>query len=488
MTTRSAFTPQMLFPLCYHGCMTVHTPSPTLHETTVGVRRVLWIVLILNALVAAAKLITGLLTGTVSMVADGFHSSVDASSNVIGLVGIQLAAQPPDADHPYGHRRFETLATLAIGGMMLVAAWEILKTSLERALNGGEPAITPVNFAVMIGTMLLNLLVTFYERRAGRRYHSDILLADASHTASDFFVSLSVLASLAATSLGFPWMDIVVALFIVVVIVRIGLSIIGQTSNTLADRQMLDPEAVSAAVAGVPGVEQTVRIRSRGTSDAILVDVDARIKPATTTDHAYSIGRAIKERIREQFPNVEEVQVHFAPQRNQPRDYMLEARAVADALGLSVHEVIPIAVPEGVALEMHVEVMPGLTLGEAHRQVSELERRLETDLPTVREVITHIEPANIHGAPVVNTQAAIELRDQAVAIANQLYPAANWHHVAIRLALGGYAMTMHCHLPPMTSVEEAHDTAEHVETAIRTALPLIQRVTIHTEPVPDPTV
>lgn len=466
--------------------MKAMSPTATVPSSSAGntreVRRVLWIVLALNALVAAAKLVMGLATGAVSMIADGFHSSLDASSNIIGLVGLRLAAQPPDADHPYGHRRFETLATLGIGGLMLVAAWEILQTMIDRLLHGGAPEVVPLSFAVMIGTMALNLGVTRYERRRGRALRSDILLADASHTASDFLVSASVLAGLVMISLGYPWVDPLIALVIVLIIARIGLRIIRQTSDTLADRQIIDPQAVVALLADVPGLEETSRVRSRGPADAIHVDVDTRIKPAVTTDHAYAIARTIKERVRTAYPDVAEVQVHFAPQRDAALDWMLEARAVADGLGLAVHEVIPVPSRDGVALEMHVEVGPGLTLGEAHRQVSDLERRLREKLPALREVLTHIEPAHQHGAPLVQTQAALDLRDRAETIASTLYPDADWHQTAIRLALGGYALTMHCHLPASVSVEEAHAIAEHVETCIRNELPLVQRVTIHTEP------
>jgi cation diffusion facilitator family transporter len=462
------------------------SPSQT-DQTTQAVRRVLWLVLLLNVAVAAAKLATGLLTGAVAMIADGFHSSMDASSNIVGLVGIRLAAQPPDDDHPYGHRRFETLATLAIGGLLLVAAWEILQTMLERLLNGGAPEVTPASFIVMGGTLILNLAVTLYERRRGRALKSDVLLADAAHTSSDLFVSFSVLISLAVIELGYPWIDMVVGLLIVVVIGRVGLGIIGQTSNVLADRQTLDPRDVADLIKDVPGLEETVRVRSRGPADAVYVDIDARVKPALTTDHAYAIAKAIKARVRDAHPEVEEVQVHFAPQRSASTDYTLEARAVADALGLNIHEVVPIPIRDGIALEMHVEVQRGLTLVEAHQQVSELETRLKNEIPRVREVLTHIEPADAHGAPVTQSQAALELRDQALAIANQLYPDADWHHVTVRLALGGYALMMHCHLPALVSVEDAHAIAEHVETSIRNALPLVQRVTIHTEPRPEET-
>lgn len=451
-------------------------------ETTHEVRRVLWAILLLNAAVAIAKMAVGLATGAVAMVADGFHSSMDASSNVLGLVGTKLAAQPPDEDHPYGHRRFETLATLAIGGLLLVAAWEITQTTIDRILNGGSPNVTPASFGVMIGTMIVNLAVTLYERRKGTALGSDILLADASHTASDFYVSLSVIVSLAVTALGYPVIDIVVAIVIVGVITRAGFSIIGRTSNILADRQTLDPGGVKAALEGVPGLEKTVRVRSRGPADGIFVDIDAQIKPATTTDHAYAIAREIRDRVRTRYPEVEEVQVHFAPQRDPALDYTLEARAVADAMGLSVHEVVPIPVRGGIALEMHVEVQPGLTLGDAHQQVTEFEARLRHRLASVREIVTHIEPANEQGAPLMHSQAALDLRDQALATATRLYPDANWHSPTVRLALGGYAMTLHCNLPESVSVEEAHAIAEQVETAIRTEQPAVQRITIHTEP------
>ena len=187
--------------------------------------------------------------------------------------------------------------------------------------------------------------MTTYERNRGKVLNSQILLADAAHTTSDIYVSVSVLISLAVTSLGYPWIDVVAALLIVAVIARAGLGIIGNTSNTLADHQTLDPDAIADLLANVPGIEGTSRIRSRGPADAVHVDIDTRVKPAVTTDHAFAISETIQERIKDAFPEVEEVQVHFEPQRNATVDYALEARAVADSMGLSIHEVVVIPVP-----------------------------------------------------------------------------------------------------------------------------------------------
>lgn len=452
-------------------------------HNTAEVRQVLWRVMILNIVVAVAKLAAGIVTGAVSMIADGFHSSVDASSNVIGLVDTRLAAQPPDEDHPYGHRRFETLATLAIGGMLLVAAWEILQALLERLLQGGEPDVTPLSFGIMIATIVVNLGVTLYERRRGQALRSSILLADAAHTSTDVFVSLSVIASLAASALGYPIADVVVALVIVVVIVRTGLGIIRQSSSVLADRQTLNPSEVTALVSDVPGLDEIVRVRSRGPADSIYVDIDARINPSVTADHAYAIAKEMKRRIRDTYSDIEEIQVHFAPQPHARTDYALEARAVADGLGLSVHEIVAAPQQNGIALEMHVEVAPGLTLEEAHRQVTELEARLKERVPTVHTVLTHIEPADAHGAPLVLTEAALELRDQAFQRAQDLFPHAEWANPTLRLALGGYALTILCRLPGDVGVDEAHQVAERVESTLRAEMPQLQRVTIHTEPL-----
>ncbi len=447
------------------------------------VRSVLWRVMFLNLLVAVAKIVVGLLTGALAMVADGFHSTMDASSNIVGLAGTAIAGRPPDENHPYGHRRFETMATLTIGGLLLVAAWEILKTAVERLFYGGVVQVTPASFGVMLVTMVINVLVVIYETSNGKRLRSDVLLADAMQTRVDFFISLSVIVGLAATTLGFPWMDTVIALLIVVLIGYAAYTILSRTTQILVDAAAIDPTAIRRVVESVPGVDSILRVRSRGPADTIYADIDVQVPPATTADHASAIAEEIADRVKTEFGGISEVQVHFAPHYEGPQDPVLIARAAADALGLSIHEVTNILTGEGLILEMHVEVQPTLTLLAAHQQVSELERRVRAALPDVHDVITHIEPTSGQaGAVVMQTARAMGQRDQATAIASGLYPDAHWHDATIRPVLGGYAITIRCELPGAVSVQEAHAIAEHVETQIRAALPQVQRVTIHTEP------
>ena len=129
----------------------------------------------------------GLATGAVSVLSDGFHSLTDTASNVVGIIGVRAASAPPDVDHPYGHRKFETMASVGILIFLLLVLREVLGTAWQRFHTGGEPTITALTFGVMAATFLINLAVVIYERRAGHRLRSEILLADAHHTTSDLF-------------------------------------------------------------------------------------------------------------------------------------------------------------------------------------------------------------------------------------------------------------------------------------------------------------
>lgn len=446
-----------------------------------AIQKVLRQILVLNLLVAFAKLFIGFFTGAISIIADGFHSLVDGLSNIIALVAQYIAAQPPDEQHPYGHRRFEFVATFIIGGFLMLVAWEVLNAAIDRLRSGESVAVGVESFVILIGTLGVNIFVVLYERSRGKILKSPILLADANHTLTDVIVTCSVLVSLTLTRLGFTWADGVVALLIVVLIGRMGWEIISESANVLADAAALPAPTLEQVVSSVPRVDRVLQIRSRGAGDEIYVDVDVQVAPEMTADHTHNLGSAIENKIHEQFPSVKEVRVSFAPERSGPMDYALLARAIADGLGLGVHEVIPIQTEKGMVLDMHVEVPRGLTLATAHEKVSALENQLIAQ-DSVSDVITHIEPQNRQGAVLTHAHNAVAIRDQALDVARQLYPSAQWQEATIRLAEGGYALTVHCKLPGMVSVEEAHFIAEQVETRIRADIPLIQRVTIHTEP------
>lgn len=276
------------------------------------IRRVLWHVLFLNLAVSAAKLIVGAITGSISMAADGFHSLFDASSNVIGLIGVTLAAKPADLDHPYGHRKYETFAAMGIAGLLILAAWRILEKSIEKLRTDSHLEVTWLSFAVMIATIFINLWVVSYERQRGKALNSEVLIADATHTTSDIFVSLSVIASLIAARLGFPLLDVFVAFGITGVIFLSSYRIVKKSSIALLDTAVIDSITIEKLVMNVPDVCSCHQIRTRGQLSELHIDLHIQVAPDLTIERAHEIAHQVKARLKAEL-GAKDVVVHVEP-------------------------------------------------------------------------------------------------------------------------------------------------------------------------------
>lgn len=283
-----------------------------MQPTFVAQKRTLLVVLLLNVGVAAAKLTIGMWTGAISMVADGFHSLTDAAATVVGLIGISIAARPPDATHPYGHGKFETLAAMTIGGLLAMTSWEILRSSVERLRAGTVPEVGVLSFAVMAVTIAINLLVSRHERRRARELHSEILAADASHTLSDVYTSLAVVASLVAARFGIAILDPLAAIFITVVIAYTAFQILRQSAANLADTAVIPAEQIEAVALAVPGVESVHKIRSRGRPPAAHADLHVQVRPDLRLEQAHVIGHLVAERLQAEF-GLADVVAHVEP-------------------------------------------------------------------------------------------------------------------------------------------------------------------------------
>lgn len=270
-------------------------------------------VLVLNLAVASAKLFYGYATGAVSILSDGFHSLTDTASNVMALVGLRLARKPPDHDHPYGHRKFETLAAAGIFVFLLLVVVEVVRAAFARLAGGAPPDITLASFVVMIVTLTINVLVYRYESRQGRLLGSELLLADAMHTRSDVLTSCAVLVSLAGTWLGYPWLDPVGGLVIAVFIARTGLEIARDTSGILADRVVMDEDDIRRVVMSVPEVLGCHRIRTRGSLDHTFLDLHVWFPAETTLFEAHRISHLVKDRLTQQFPQIADAIIHIEP-------------------------------------------------------------------------------------------------------------------------------------------------------------------------------
>ena len=278
-----------------------------------AVNRVLFRVLILNLVVAGAKLLFGYATGAVSIISDGFHSLTDSASNVLGLVGVRASLKPPDDDHPYGHRKYETLAAAGIFIFLLFVVVEVSRAALNRLAGGPAPHISAMSFAVMIVTLAINLLVVRYEGREARRLNSELLLADAMHTRSDVLTSCAVLISLTAVRLGYPVLDPIGGLVITVFIARTGWKIARETSGVLSDRVVLAEDDIRRVVMNTPEVVGCHHIRSRGTMDHTFLDLHVWYPPEMPLHEAHRLSHIVKDRLMSTYPQIADAIIHIEP-------------------------------------------------------------------------------------------------------------------------------------------------------------------------------
>jgi cation diffusion facilitator family transporter len=451
-----------------------------------SVQKVLVRVLIANLAVTILKITIGILTGVLAVVADGFHSLVDSSSNLIGLAAIRLAGRPADERHPYGYQRYETLGALSIGVLMLVAAWEIASAIVERYLGGGEPEVNLISFGLVMLTFPVNLLVVVLEKRSGQRLQSDILLADARHTQTDLYVTGSVLLSLVGIYLGWKWLDLVVATVVVVLIVRSAFDILRDASLWLTDRVVVDEEEVADVTYSVPGVLFVHRIRSRGTPESAFVDLHVKVSPGMSTSRAHAIASEVERRLIAEIEPVREALVHIEPvKKEQPSlwDRMSEdLRRIAEGFGLGLHDLhIHTDVQLGYVVEVHLEFSDQVTLRQAHDLAEEFENQVKRHWPDIEEMITHLEPV---------PKKVLELESNAsVSVERKIYQVlGNFIPIDQVKSLHLYQTGDHLHanlvlnLPGEMKLTQAHEIAEQIELGLRVQPSGVSHVIVHLEP------
>ncbi|MEJ2759205.1 MAG: cation diffusion facilitator family transporter [Anaerolineales bacterium] len=456
------------------------------NERFASVQKVLIWVLVANLAVTLIKIVVGMVTGVLAVVADGFHSMVDSSSNLIGLAAIRLARRPADDRHPYGYQRFETLGALSIGMLMLVAAWEIASAIIERISQGGAPEINSLTFGLVLFTFPVNLIVVILEKRAGNRLHSEILLADAKHTQTDLYVTGSVMLSVIGIWLGITWLDQVVAAVVVLLILRAAFGILRDSSRWLADSVVVDSEGIADVANGVPGVLFVHRIRSRGTPDAAFVDLHVKVSPGMSTARAHAVASEVERRLVKNISQVREALVHIEPVKKvQPSlwERMAEdIRRLAEGMGIGMHDLhIHTDLDEGYVVEIHLEFSDQVSLRQAHDLAEKFEQEVQRYWPDIKDIITHLEPVprqvlgleNDINSP--NEQRIRQVIGKYINIDQvrslRLYQTGDHLHANLELMLPGEKL-----------LTEAHSLAEDIELGLRTQVPALSHVIVHLEP------
>lgn len=264
-----------------------------------SVQKVLLLALTLNVLLSLVKLVVGLLSGSLAVLADAMHSATDGLSSVVALLANRLADPRPDRNHPYGHRKAEALGSLVIALFILVAAWEILQTAAQRLLAGLEPLrVSWAELGLLLLVLTCNIALAGYEHWQARRLGSSLLRADAAHTRSDVGTSLMVLLGLAgALTLGIPWLDVALALPLCALMLRASWQVLHQNLPQLIDQMAVAPEAIRDVALGVPGVVNCHAVASRGVvGDQVFIELHLVVRP-TDLATAHRISHQVEQQL-----------------------------------------------------------------------------------------------------------------------------------------------------------------------------------------------
>ncbi|MBE9118426.1 cation transporter [Lusitaniella coriacea LEGE 07157] len=299
------------------------------------VRKVLVITLLLNVFVMVLKAFVGIITGSLSLQADALHSVTDGANNILGLIANRFASPHPDREHPYGHQKFEAVGALGIAAFLAVACFEILQSAIARLFHSTTPInISASELSILLLVLGTNIFVACYERRVGEQIGSPILIADAKHTTSDIWITITVLGGLVGVWLGqlfdFPqlqWLDIVLAFPVAILVFRSGWDVVRDNLPWLVDKIAIAPETIYNIVMDVPGVLNCHNIASRGVlGRQVFVEMHL-IVDATDVQTAHKITEDVEHQLRKHFSPVR-ISIHIEPPNYQSNQIAVEGEHI----------------------------------------------------------------------------------------------------------------------------------------------------------------
>jgi cation diffusion facilitator family transporter len=446
--------------------------------------RVAAISVIASAAMAVAKFVVGIIIGSLALVSEALHSSVDVVATIITWLVVRVSDQPADAEHHYGHGKFESVSALGVIALLYVLAGGILVESWSRLREGTPP---PIISAIPFVVLVIDIAVNFWRARAldrtARETQSQALAADALHFTSDVLGSVAVIIGLALAGFGFWWGDATAAIAVAIMIALLGLRMARDTVETLLDRA---PEGVAEkaesairAVAGIVGVE---RMRVRKVGPTTFIDVIARVPRTYPIDRVEEIKRKTQAAVSEALGDAD---LTFAAIPVALDDESVRERimVIARNSGLAVHHVTVHDLGGKLIVSIDLEVDGEMALTSAHDIAQSLEQSIENDFGADVEVDTHIEPLEPelpHG-----TDAAPE-RVETIRAALARFAADtaihDIHNVRVRDTEAGEIVNFHCRAAPSMSVIKVHESVDEIERALRCAFPTVKRVISHAEP------
>lgn len=446
--------------------------------------RVAVISIFASATMATAKFAVGIAIGSLALISEALHSSVDVVATIITWLVVRVSDRPADEEHHYGHGKLESVSALGIIALLYVLAGGILVESWSRLREGSSP---PTISAIPFVVLLVDIAVNFWRARAlhrtARDTKSQALAADALHFASDVLGSIAVIIGLALSGFGYAWGDAAAAVGVAVMIALLGLRLARSTVETLVDRA---PEGASekaaAAIRAVPGVVDVERLRVRMVGSTHFVEAIVQVPRTYPIDRVEEIKRKAQAAVAGVLDDAD-LTFTAVPVARDNESVRERTMVIARNLGLAVHHVTVHDLGGKLTVSIDLEVDGEMPLAAAHDIADELERKILEEFGEDVEVDTHIEP--LEPELPVGTDAA---PDRVEAIKSALSRFAgdgaihDVHNVRVRNTDAGEIVNFHCRAAPSMSVIKVHENVDEIERALRRAFPTVKRVISHAEP------
>jgi cation diffusion facilitator family transporter len=446
--------------------------------------RVAAISIFASAAMAAAKFAVGIAIGSLALISEALHSSVDVVATVITWLVVRVSDRPADEEHHYGHGKLESISALGVIAMLYVLAGGILVESYSRLREGvPPPAVSAIPFIVLLVDIAVNYWRARALHRTARDTKSQALAADALHFASDVLGSIAVIIGLALAGLGYAWGDSAAAVAVAVMIALLGLRLARSTVETLVDRA---PEGASekaaAAIRAVPGVVDVERLRVRMVGSTHFVEAIVQVPRTFPIDRVEEIKRKAQAAVATALDDAD-LTFTAVPVARDNESVRERIMVIARNSGLAVHHVTVHDLGGRLTVSIDLEVDGEMALTAAHDIAHELERSIRDEFGEDVEVDTHIEPLEPE-LPLGTDAAPDRVETITAALARFAADGAihDIHNVRVRDTEAGEIVNFHCRAAPSMSVIKVHENVDEIERALRRAFPTVKRVISHAEP------
>ncbi len=373
-----------------------------------------------GVVLVAAKLVVGVLTGSLGILSDAAHSFLDLAASAFTLFAVRASRKPADREHPYGHGRTENLAAFAEGVLLIFTAAAIAFEAIRRLATGGVE-VNPAGYAfvLLIATLVIESVRAAILRRVGQQASSEALLADATNRLSDVLSTVGVIVGLLGVRFGLPWADSVAALLVAGIIARAAGMIAWRSGDILIDRAPAGAEeTLRNAIRGVDGVREVRAVRVRRSGPNLLGDASIATGRMLSVEAASALVKDVKAKAHQAMPRLD---LAVAVEGQEQQGDLVERIHAAAARNGGVRDLHNVTVEReadgSLHLTMHAKLPGDESLAQASTTSRALERSIRAELPEVTRIDIHLEPTDpdvIPGQDVTARNAQMAARIRAV--------------------------------------------------------------------------